>query len=115
MSVDFTSEASFQRTVAEAARIAGWRVAHFPASLSVRGRHLTATAYDAAGFPDLTLAHPERGLMFREVKTDSGAIRPAQREWLRTLRAAGADAGIWRPQDWPRILMELGLREEQRP
>lgn len=112
MAVDFNSEATFQRTVCEAARLAGWKVAHFPASLSVRGRHMTATAYDAAGYPDLTLAHPDLGLMFREVKTDTGELRPTQRDWLCLLHAAGADAGVWRPQDWQRILLELGLRRE---
>lgn len=105
--IDTTDEATFQRLVVEVARIYGWRIAHFPRSLSVRGRHLTATAYDAAGYPDLTLAHPQLGLLFREVKTHKGTVQPNQREWIRVLHDAGADAGVWRPQDWPRILQEL--------
>lgn len=111
--IDLADEATFQRFVVEVARLHGWRVAHFPASLSVRGRHLTATAYDAAGYPDLTLAHHELGLLFREVKTAKGTIRPQQREWLRVLHAAGANADVWRPADWNsgRIKQELrGLR-----
>lgn len=108
--LDFDDEATFQRVVVEVARLHGWAVAHFPPSLSARGRHMTAYAYDAKGWPDLTLVHPERGVMFREIKTNKGRIAEHQAEWLRRLHAAGNDAGIWRPSDWQRILLELGAK-----
>lgn len=109
--IDLADEQTFQRLVVEIARIHGWRVAHFPASLSVRGRHMTATAYDARGYPDLTLVHPKRGVMFRELKRDSGKLSEHQIAWLQALNAAGVNAGVWKPSDWPRILTELGASE----
>jgi hypothetical protein len=62
------------------------------------------------GYPDLTIAGPA-GLMFREVKTEHGTIRPEQTAWLYALRAVRQDAGIWRPRDWysGRIERELKL------
>ena len=42
-------------------------------------------------------------LLFRELKSQRGRVRPEQKEWLATLSEAGSDAGIWRPSDWPEI------------
>ena len=109
--IDLMDEQTFQRMVVEVARINGWKVAHFPASLSVRGRHMTATAYDAAGYPDLTLVSSS-GVMWRELKTDKGIIGPKQIEWLRILHESGCDAGVWRPKDWARIVQELTTKKE---
>lgn len=106
--VDFEHEASFMRVVVEIARLCGWLVVHVPQSVSVRGRHMTAYAFDGKGWPDLTLVHPERGLMFRELKTNKGRLGPEQVKWLRALYNAGADAGVWRPCDLERIKIELG-------
>ena len=60
-----------------------------------------------AGFPDLTIVG-KRGFIFREVKLQDGRVSPAQREWLDKFTAAGADADVWRPSDWPeRVTAEL--------
>jgi hypothetical protein len=50
------------------------------------------------GFPDLLLVGTD-GFAFRELKSDNGAMRPEQRQWRDALRAAGADWGLWRPED----------------
>jgi hypothetical protein len=50
------------------------------------------------GFPDLVLMRPPL-LLFRELKTDVGRLRPAQRKWLDELAACGQDVGVWRPAD----------------
>ena len=47
------------------------------------------------------------GVLFRELKTDTGRIRPEQATWLSRLQLAGADADIWRPADMPRVKTEL--------
>lgn len=61
-----------------------------------------------AGFPDLVIVGRHRG-MFREEKTDTGLLTPAQAGWLAALRQAGFDADVWRPADWRsgRITAEL--------
>ncbi len=68
-------------------------------------------AYDSRrstpGLPDLILAGKD-GVLFRELKTERGHLTEPQRVWLRRLTAAGTNACIWRPRDWPdRILLEL--------
>jgi VRR-NUC domain len=50
------------------------------------------------GFPDLVLCGPG-GVLFRELKTQRGIVRPEQQQWLDALAAANADAGVWRPAD----------------
>lgn len=108
--LDVTDETTFQRLIVEVARLHGWRAVHFPRSMSVNGRHLTAYAYDGKGWPDLVLVHDDLGILFREVKAESGRVSAEQTEWLRRLHNAGGDVGIWKPSDWQRILRELGAK-----
>lgn len=60
------------------------------------------------GFPDLVICRPGL-LLFREIKTDRGKVSAAQEKWLTLLRAAGADAAVWREADLlnGRIMREL--------
>lgn len=52
------------------------------------------------GWPDCTFVHPTWGrLLFRELKTATGKVTPAQQAWLDALQVAGQDAGVWRPAD----------------
>jgi hypothetical protein len=48
------------------------------------------------GFPDLVLAGG-RGVIFAELKTESGELSPAQLAWKYRLQAAGAAWRLWRP------------------
>lgn len=61
-----------------------------------------------SGFPDLVIAGLG-GVLFRELKTTSGAHSGAQRSWHYVLVAAGADSATWRPADLQsgRITREL--------
>ena len=84
------TEKVFQQCVENLAVRAGWRCYH---------------TYDSRrsqpGFPDLVLVHAGRGLLlFRELKTQTGKLTPAQRHWLADLKAAGSDVAVWRPLDW---------------
>lgn len=85
------SEADFLATVIELATLCGWLVYH---------------TYDSrrsqAGFPDLVLVRGGR-LVFAELKTAKGPVRPAQQRWLKELEASGVEAFIWRPKDWEEI------------
>jgi len=84
------SEATLQAQVLEAARLLGWLVYHTHDSRRSQ-----------PGFPDLVLVHPgKRRVLYRELKTQKGRIRPQQQVWLDALAAAGQDAGVWRPADW---------------
>lgn len=92
------SEQAFQRVVIEVAQWHGWLVFHPLPAQNGRGVWRTAQAGDT-GFPDLVLAHPTRGLIFAELKSAIGRLSDQQSRWLATLKAAGAEAYVWRPSD----------------
>jgi len=83
--------------VIELATLAGWLVFH---------------PYDsrrsAPGYPDLTLCKPGHAVIFAELKTAKGRLRPDQRRWLAALGdCPGVVAAVWRPSDWPAIVTAL--------
>ena len=92
------TERDFQAAVIELARLTGWQTFH-PYD-SRRSAH---------GWPDLTLVRPPE-LLIRELKTDSGRVRPAQQRWLDALAGCGVDVEVWRPRDWPRLAARLQRR-----
>jgi hypothetical protein len=67
--------------------------------LWIRWAHIPDSRYRAGtpGFPDLVMAGHR--IAFRELKSGYGTVSPAQRQWLSLLAAAGADAGVWTPED----------------
>jgi hypothetical protein len=101
------TEGDFMTTVIDAARVLGWRVAHFRPARTAHGWR-TAVQADGAGFPDLVLVR-ER-VLFAELKGERPRITRAQRRWLDALDAAGAEAYFWRPKDWDEIQRVLGRR-----
>lgn len=60
-----------------------------------------------AGFPDLVIVLPGRGVLWRELKTARGRLSREQQVWLAQLQAAGQDAKVWRPADWDEIVTTL--------
>jgi len=85
------SEAEFQARVERMAGLRGWEFFHVYNSRRSK-----------PGYPDLHLWHPRYGQMFRELKTMTGRQSPAQLAVEASLRAAGADVGVWRPADLDR-------------
>ena len=69
--------------------------------------HAFTSTRSEPGFPDLVLVHPHKGVLFVELKAASGRLSRDQEEWLRVLRAAGAEVYCWRPRDgdaiWERL------------
>lgn len=55
------------------------------------------------GRPDI-LAVRER-LIVAELKSKSGRMTAEQSEWIERCRAAGVEAYVWRPSDWPDIVV----------
>ena len=94
------SERQFQNVVVRLARAAGWKVYHTHDSRR-----------SAPGFPDLCMVR-ER-VVFAELKTNTGRVSAAQRDWEKALRDAGAEVWIWRPDDMPIIERTLAKRGEQ--
>lgn len=82
-------EAELQALVVELAETRG-----------VFGYHTYDSRRSVAGFPDLVLIGA-RGVLYRELKTATGRVSPEQTYVLEALRAAGEDADVWRPADWP--------------
>lgn len=91
------SEASFQDAVCDLATLLGYR-----------WYHTNRSDRSPAGFPDLVLVRPaskgRRGrVIFAELKAHKKTATREQAEWLRALLDAGAEAHLWRPDDFERI------------
>jgi hypothetical protein len=106
-------EASFQAVVVDVARLARWKVAHFRAARTSKGWRTPVTA-DGAGWPDLVLVRPPR-IIFAELKSETGELRPRQAEWLEVLRLLPqVEVRLWRPAHWDALVEDLtGLARRQ--
>ena len=120
------SEVEFTTTVIEYARLSGWRVFHALPGRTAKGWR-TPTQGDV-GFPDLAMVrgdmgsevHLEPRLIFAELKSDRGRLRPGQTQWLEALGWNGEggmpwlqwETYVWTPGDWPEIRQVLGVITE---
>ena len=90
------TERQLQEAIRDAAGRTGWKCFH---------------VYDSRrsvpGFPDLVLLRGDRALVY-ELKTETGRVRPEQRDWLEAFNTAGIPARIVRPCDLDAVLDELG-------
>ncbi len=85
----FPSEAAFQAAVIDLAT--RYRCLVF---------HDNDSRRNVAGFPDLVIVG-NKGVLMRELKTNTGRMRAQQEVWIGRLARAGADVAVWRPTDWP--------------
>jgi len=88
------------------AHLYGWRVHHVRPGMTSRGRWIT-NVQGNVGFPDLVLAHERHGVIFAELKTDTGRLTADQNAWLHTLTLAGEEAHVWRPSNTKLITKRL--------
>lgn len=103
-------EADFQKNVLDLAHMRGWIVAHFRGVFDANAkRWMTPVGADGKGFPDLVLVR-ER-VIFAELKSKTGRLRPDQVTWLDRLRDTGAEVYVWRPKDLEDISIILARRE----
>jgi hypothetical protein len=99
-------ESILQSQVIQLAKMNGFRVHHARPVQQANGRWLTAIAGDA-GFPDLVLAHAERGVLFLELKAENGKLSPGQVMWGNAL-SKHVEYYLIRPQDLEKLAKRLG-------
>jgi hypothetical protein len=87
-------EAAFQRRITD---LCDW--------LHLRYWHDTDSRRNVPGWPDLVIVG--NGVVFVELKTERGRVRPEQQAWHDDLKRAGAEVYIWRPSHWDFITDRL--------
>lgn len=81
------SEAELQRVVAEAC-----------ARLHLSHYHTYDSRRSEPGFPDSVIVGQR--IIYRELKSATGELKPEQRRWGARIAHAGGDWAVWRPRDW---------------
>lgn len=97
--------------VVDLAHVGGWLVHHQRPAMNRRGQWASHVQGDP-GFPDLVLAHPTRGVIFAELKSEKGRLSTAQNAWLDVLDCNPVThypiaVYVWRPSDWESIVQTL--------
>ena len=96
------TEAELQAAIVDVAELAGWLVFHDHDSRR-----------NPAGLPDLICVKPPR-VVFIELKSDTGRVRPEQRTWLDALAECDTLASaLVRPDDLPTVIEYLTRKTEQ--
>lgn len=98
------TEAELQAQVVELAHICGWQTMHVRRSIGRGQQWQTSTS--VSGWPDLVLWRPGAFLLV-ELKAERGRLTADQHAVIDSLQAAGVDARVWRPSDWPTIQATL--------
>lgn len=99
------SERIFQSQVEQIATMNGWLI-HHPSPHQVRPGVWRS---DGKGFPDLVLAHREKGLIFAELKLMDGKLSPMQVIWGNALKPH-VEHYVWRPNQLEMIAERLGRK-----
>lgn len=100
------SEDSFEDTVIELAMRRGWRV-HAERRARTKDKWVTPIK-GHKGYVDLTMVR-QGIIIFAELKSHRGRLRPDQKLWLAALEDAKAilsgtvEVYVWRPKDWAEI------------
>ncbi|HEY9354659.1 MAG TPA: VRR-NUC domain-containing protein [Nocardioides sp.] len=103
------SEADFTTWVIQTAQWHGWMASHFRTARTAQGWRTALEGHK--GFPDVVLAR-DGEVIFAELKTDTGRIRPDQKKWLAEL---GPAAVVWRPRDRDTVLARLSTPRTAQP
>ncbi|MGB3330227.1 MAG: VRR-NUC domain-containing protein [Thermomicrobiales bacterium] len=90
---DRLNESQFQSQIVSMATSLGW---------TMRFHNVYAIGSDQ-GYPDLTLVHPVKGVVWIEVKGPKPTIYQRQVEWLETLQEAGQAAYLVYPEDYDAV------------
>lgn len=98
------SERLWQDKVEQIAKMNSWLIFH-PSPHQVRPGVYRS---DGKGFPDLCMAHPTKGVLFVELKTETGRLSSDQIKWAEALIANGIEYYVWRPSQIDLIAERLG-------
>jgi hypothetical protein len=104
-----SKERLFQDAVEHIAKMNQWKVQHVQPMKSSRGNWMTG---GSPGFPDLVLAHPQRGLIFAELKLENTKLSDEQVRWAQALMP-WCEYYVWRPSMIDLIAARLGRIPEQ--
>lgn len=97
-------EREFSRAFEQALEYAGFKLVY----------HTYDSRRSAAGFPDyVALNISKKRVLFVELKSERGRIRPEQAAWIAALGHCGQEAYIWRPSSWPEIERVLSRKDGQ--
>jgi hypothetical protein len=107
-------ESHFQNSVIMLAKLHGWLVMHTRA-VEIRPGVWKTPLQGHAGYPDLTLVHSFRGIIFAELKSDIGRVSPMQKAWHDRIHEAGGEIHVWRPKDLDEISKRLAGRKDSHP
>ncbi len=66
--------------------------------LNLRYYHTYDSRRSNAGFPDLVIVG-KNAVIYAELKSSTGRVSTAQREWHDDLASAGQPVYVWRPED----------------
>lgn len=100
------TEAEYETTIIEAARLGGWLVHAERPARTARGWRTPIRGH--VGWPDLFLAHPGRRPLALELKRKPNKPTPEQASWLLVLELAGIDARLVHvPDDLDALVAEL--------
>ena len=99
-------EKILQDKVIHLAKMNGFMVQHSRPVKQADGRWLTAIQGDA-GFPDLVLADAQRGVLFIELKSDTGRLTAGQVAWQRNIKPH-CEYWLVRDADLPMLARRLG-------
>lgn len=99
------TEKEFQDAVVHFARERGWLI-HFThyATTQLKSGKWVGTAQ--AGWPDIYGCRGTHSIAW-ELKTESGSVRPEQKEWLAALEETGVQTGVYRPRDSEELMRRL--------
>lgn len=97
------SEKLFQEQVIQLAQMNGWQVFHASPHQVRPGVWRT----NGKGFPDLVLAHRDRGFILAELKTAVGKISDDQVKWVNA-SSPHVEVYLWRPNQLELIAQRLG-------
>lgn len=107
------SEKLFQESVMKLCKVNNWKVAHISPSQVRPG----VWKSDCKGFPDLVLTsmhQPSRGIVYVELKTNTGKLSAEQVEYAHLIMNAGQEYHIWRPADIDKIIERLSRTVDTR-